>query len=154
MKTAVQLRAGGAVQCELACGTPSSSAAGALGPVALFGPDEVVAYVIRTPSGRRLFLFRTLAVDDKWAARLPGVHPHVRLLVHVRSAMRVRAMRRLLGYIAKRAVCPSHLSDAFYVRVSHALGGRTDQARLRLLLRRELARREGQRAGDATAGRS
>jgi hypothetical protein len=153
VKTAVQLRSGSVVRCELVYGDPASTASGALGPVALFGPDEVVAYAIQTSSGRRLFVFRTLAVDDSWAARVPGVHPRVRLLVHSRSAMRVRAMQRLLGYIAKRALCPSHLSDAFYVRVSHALGGRTDQARLRLLLRRELTRSNGPSASTVTAGR-
>ena len=136
----MQLRSGGPVGCQLVCGDPGSITSGVLGPVALFGPDEVVAYAIRTPSGRSLFVFRTLAVDDRWAARVPGVHPRVRLLVHVRSAMRVRAMGRLLRYVAKRSLVASHLSDGFYVRVSHVLGGRTEQARLRALLRQEVDR--------------
>jgi len=149
VKTAVQLRSGGAVECALVCGKPGSMALGALGPVALFASEEVVGYLVRTPAGRTLFVFRTLAVDDRWAASVPGVHPRVRLLVHLRSALRVRALARLFGTLAKRALAPSALSDGFYVRVSHALGGRrTDQARLKALLRRELT---GQAAtgGDA-----
>jgi hypothetical protein len=139
MRTAVQLCSGGAVECALLCGEPGAMASGALGPVALFGPEEVVGYLVRTSAGRTLFVFRTLAVDDAWAASVPGVHPRVRLLVHLRSAMRVRALTRLFGTLAKRALAPSGLSDGFYVRVSHALGGRrTDQARLKALLRREL----------------
>jgi hypothetical protein len=139
VRTAVQLRSEPFVQCELTCGKPHAVTPGALGRVALFAADEVVGYLVRTPAGRRLFVFRTLAVDDKHAAAVPGVHPRVRLLVHVRTAMRVRAMNRLFGHLAKRGLCPSRLSDAFYVRVSHVLGGRTEQTRLRALLRRELA---------------
>ena len=154
MKTAVQLRSGGAMQCELVCGEPGFIAAGARGPVALFAPDEVVAYLVCSRERPTLFVFRTLAVDDKWAASVPGVHPRVRLLVHVRSVTRVRAMRRLFGSLARRALAPSALSDGFYVRISHAVGGRTDQARLRALLRRELAGQAAHGAGATLVGRS
>ncbi|MGH7297018.1 MAG: hypothetical protein ACRELB_18920, partial [Polyangiaceae bacterium] len=70
------------------------------------------------------------------------------------SAKRVWAMKRLFAYIAARSLLPSELTDGFYTRVSHLLGGRTDGAHLRALVRRELARRE-ERANDAaTGGRS
>jgi hypothetical protein len=154
MRTAVQLRSSGAMQCELVCGDPAAMASGSLGPVALFSPDEVVGYLVRSGARPALFVFRTLAVDDQWGAAVPGVHPRVRLLVHVRSATRVRAMRRLFGSLARRALVPSVLSDGFYVRVSHAVGGRTDQARLRALLRLELTT-QGAAGGDAAlAGRA
>jgi hypothetical protein len=153
VRTAVQLRSGGDVQCELVCGEPVSVAAGARGPVALFAPDEVVAYLVRTVTRRTLFVFRTLVVDDRWAASVPGVHPRVRLLVHVCSAKRVRAVRRLFGSIARKALPPSALSDGFYARVSHLAGGRTDAARLRALLQRELVRRGALRDGAALEGR-
>ncbi|MGH7297407.1 MAG: hypothetical protein ACRELB_20895 [Polyangiaceae bacterium] len=149
----MQLRSDGAVRCTLGCGEPRAVVPGVLGPVALFEPDELVSYVIRSPAGRRLFVFRTLAVDDKWAASVPGVHPRVRLLVHARSAKRVWAMKRLFAYIAVRSMSPSDLSDGFYTRVSHLLGGRTDGAHLRALVRRELARREGRANDAATEGR-
>jgi len=153
MKTAVQLRSGGDVQCELVCGEPVSVASGARGPVALFAPDEVVAYLVRTAARRTLFVFRTLVVDDTWAASVPGVLPRVRLLVHVCSAKRVRAVGRLFGYLARKTLAPSALSDAFYARVSHLVGGRTDAARLRALLQRELVRGGAQRDDAALEGR-
>ena len=149
MKTAVQLRSGGELQCELVCGRPEATVPGVLGPVALFAPDEIVAYVVASPTRRQLFVFRTLVVDDRCAARVPGVHPRVRLLVHVQSARRVWAMKRLLAYLAKRTLSPSELSDGFYARVSHLLGGRTDSAHVRALVRQEIARRE-RRLDDAT----
>jgi hypothetical protein len=136
-------------------GEPDSYAQGTLGPIALFAPGEVVAYLVRTSAGPSVFVFRTLAVDDPWAASVPGVQPRVRLLVHVRSALRVRAVRRLFATLAKRALRPSELSDAFYVRVSHVLGERrTDQARLRALLRRELDSQGAQGRDAAAPGRS
>jgi hypothetical protein len=109
---------------------------------------------VHSRARRVLFVFRTLAVDDALAASVPGVYPHVRLLVHVRSAMRVRAMKRLFAYLAKRALRPSDLSDAFYARVSHLLGGRADAAGLRALLRRELAGRPGRERLDGRQRRS
>lgn len=150
----MQLRSEGAAQCTLGCGEPSAMVPGALGPIALFEADELVSYVIRSPAGRRLFVFRTLAVDDKWAASVPGVHPRVRLLVHARSAKRVWSMKRLFGYIAVRGIRPSDLSDGFYARVSHLLGGRTDAAHLRALVRQELARCDERVKDAATEGRS
>jgi hypothetical protein len=140
VKTAVQLRTGGGVECALLGVEPPEVVSGALGLVALFEADQIVGYVIRSRAGRRLFVFRTLAVDDTWAASVPGVHPHVRLLVHVRSAKRVWAMKRLFAYVAARPLSPSQLSDGFYARVSHLLGGRTDGAHLRALVRQEMAR--------------
>ena len=73
---------------------------------------------------RRLYVFRTLEGREKGAARLPGVRPRVRLLIEVRSAGRIDRVRRLFEYLSKRGFQPSLLPDAFYVRVSHVLGGR------------------------------
>jgi len=158
VKTAVQLRSDGSqpgdLACELGCGKPHAVTAGARGPVALFEAGEIVAYLVRSRSGGVLFVFRTLSVDDPWAARVPGVHPRVRLLLHVRSATRMRAMKRLFAHLDRHALRPSDLSDGFYVRVSHAVGGRTDQARLRALLRRELGAQGEGRAGAAGEGRA
>lgn len=142
MRTAVQLRQGASVTCELVAGTPAGLAEGRLGPIATFGPDMVVAYLVRTPSGPRLSVFRTLAVDDELAATVPGVVPRVRLLVYVRTAGRVRAVQRLFHLLGARRTDPSALRDAFYVRVSVALRGRrTDHTRVRALLLREEERR-------------
>jgi hypothetical protein len=141
VNTAVQLRSDGGLRCELACGTPRVVVPAGRGPVALFGPGEIVGYVVESAARTSLFVFRTLAVDDSLAAAVPGVFPRVRLLLLARTAARVRAVRRLFAHLGRRAVPPSQLSDAFYVRVSVAVGGRPAPAGLRALVRREL---EGQ----------
>ncbi len=149
MRTAVQLRSETSIQCVLLAGTPAQTRPGRLGPIAIFEPDALVAYVVRTATTPSLSVFRTLAVDDALAATVPGVAPRVRLLVHVHTAGRVRAMRRLFHLITTRRIDPSALSDAFYVRVGAVLSGRpTDAARLRALLGRE----QNSRARGAAGG--
>ena len=138
MTTAVQLRDRGTVGCELVAGVPLRVAPGKLGPIAAFEPGEIVAYHIRTLRAVSLYVFRTLVVDDALAARVTGVSTRVRLLVHVHSVTRVRAAARFFRHLSARGISPTTLSDAFYVRISVALGGRrTDQARLRGFLRDE-----------------
>ena len=154
MNTALQLQSSPAMTCELLHGAPLRIVDGKLGAIALFGPDEIVAYVRRAPAMQTLVVFRTLAVDDALAASVPGVFPRVRLLMHLRSATRVRAALRLFAYARKRGIDASGLRDAFFVRLSIALGGRrVAQVHLRELLRKE--RSEGSRGGFAmqTGGR-
>ena len=125
MNTVVQLRQSGgdAPRCELVYGTPHAQVTGKLGAVALFSSHELVAYRIRYRRKTRLFVFKTLEVDDHLAARLPGVSPRVRLLFDVRTSGRARLVRGLFAYLA-RAHDPSVLPESFYVRVGIALGGR------------------------------
>jgi hypothetical protein len=125
MNTAVQLRqpGGGTPRSELVYGKPHALVAGKLGGVALFLPDELVAYRIRYRRQTRLFVFKTLEVDDRLAARVPGVSPRVQLLFDVGTSGRVRLVRGLFAYLAKGRD-PSTLPDSFYVRVGVALGGR------------------------------
>ena len=155
MRTVVQLRSDAALTCELGLGAPDGFVEGARGPIAVFGPDQIVAYVVRAPKSSVLALFRTLAVDDKLAASVPGVFPRVRLLALVRACGRVRVARRFFTYVLRRGLDPSLLGDGFYVRLNSALGGRRAyQAQLRGLLRREI---EGQAAAGqaaANAGRT
>src|ERR1017187_2580141 len=126
MNTAVQLRrvAGDAPRSDLLHGTPGSIISGRLGPVALFSPGAMVVYRIRHRRRTRLFVFRTLEVDDRLPASIPGVHPRVQLLLDVRSAGRARLVRGLLGSIVKSGHDPCALPDAFYLRVGVALAGR------------------------------
>jgi hypothetical protein len=126
MKTAVQLRPpkGEDVLAELVYGVPEIVAAGTLGPVALFGFDALVAYRLRSGRRDRLYVFRTLAVDDAMAAVVPGVRPRVRLLVHLRSAGRVRLARRLFAYLERRGPTPDTVTDDTYLRIGVALAGR------------------------------
>lgn len=125
MKTAVQLRprAAGAPQSELVYGKPHVLVTGKLGAVALFDAEELVAYRIRHGRQTRLFVFRTLEVDDRLAAQVPGVSPRVQLLFDVRTSGRARLVRGLFAYLVKSRD-PSALPDSFYVRVGVALGGR------------------------------
>ena len=149
----MQLRSAAAVRCELLCGEPASVASGTLGPIAVFEAHQIVAYLVRVGISRSLFVFRTLVVDERLSEFVPGVYPAVGLLVHVRSTGRVRALRRLLGHIARRGIAASRLSDDFFLRVSCALGGRTDQACLRSLLQRELTVHPRRRRPPALEGR-
>jgi hypothetical protein len=127
MKTAVQLRhPAGHVhpRAELLSGTPSEVISTALGPVALFSPGEVVAYRIRYRRRTRVFVFRTLDVDDPLAASLPGVRPHVELLLELGTCGRTRLVRGLFAYLTRTGRDPSALPDVFYRRVGAMLGGR------------------------------
>jgi hypothetical protein len=125
MNTAVQLRQSGSgtPRIELVYGKPYAQVTGKLGAVALFSSGQLVAYRIRYHHKTRLFVFKTLEVDDRLAARIPGVCPHVQLLFDVRTPGRARLVRGLFAYLA-RAHDPSVLPDSFYVRVGIVLGGR------------------------------
>jgi hypothetical protein len=127
MKTAVQLRtlAGDErPRAELLFGTPCDLGEGTLGPVARFESGEVVAYQIRSRRRWRLFVFRTLDVDDAFAVAVPGVRPRVQLLLGLRTVGRIRIARSLFGYLVRTGQDPSALPDVFYTRVGAMLGGR------------------------------
>jgi hypothetical protein len=127
MKTAVQLRtlAGDErPRAKLLFGAPCDLKEGTLGPVARFESGEIVAYQIRSRRRRRLFVFRTLDVDDAFAVVVPGVRPRVQLLLELRTAGRIRLARSLFAYLLRTGRDPSALPDIFYLRVAAALGGR------------------------------
>ncbi len=126
MNTAVQLRRGpGDIpQADLVYGQPQTMTTSTHGPVALFTSGQLVAYRLRHRRRTRLFVFRTLTVDDRLAASLPGVRPRVQLLLSVRSEARVRRLRRLLADLAKAGHDPGALPDRFYLRVGVVLAGR------------------------------
>jgi len=127
MKTAVQLRtlAGDErPRAELLFGTPCDFGKGTLGPIARFASGQVVAYQIRSRRRRRLFVFRTLEVDDAFAVAVPGVRPRVQLLMELGTAGRIRLAKSLFAYLVRTGWAPSALADIFYVRVAAALGGR------------------------------
>jgi hypothetical protein len=138
MKTAVQLRTLAGEErprAELLFGTPCDLSEGTLGRVARFESGDVVAYLIRSRRRRRLFVFRTLDVDDPFAVAVPGVRPRVQLLMQLGTAGRIRLARSLFAYLLRTGRNPSALPDTFYVRVGAALGGRLPGHKiLRLLL--------------------
>jgi hypothetical protein len=128
--TAVQIRPSTMPHCELVHGDPAALLAGQLGPVALFPPGEIVAYVIHTSRPNRLFLFRTLERDGAGQTAIPGVHPTVRLLIALDSARVIRRCRRFFRLLARRGQAASRLSDGFYLRLERALRARAPLPRL------------------------
>ncbi|MDP9002457.1 MAG: hypothetical protein M3O46_20385 [Myxococcota bacterium] len=137
MNTAVQLRpiaTRDSPRSDLVYGTPCEIVPGTLGPVALFASGELVAYLLRSCRRGRLFVFRTLVVDDRLAAALPGVRPRVQLLLDTDSAGRSRLLRRLFTYLVKTSRDPARLPDGFFVRVGVALAGRLPAHKILLSL--------------------
>jgi hypothetical protein len=129
--TAVQLRPSTAPRCELLHGDPSTLLAGRLGPVAIFSPGEIVAYVIHTAGPTRLFLFRTLGDSaDVVPTAIPGVYPHVHLLAMLDSLRVLRRCRRFFALLRRRGTPPSRLPDGFYLRLDRALRARAPLPRL------------------------
>jgi hypothetical protein len=153
MNTAVQLRRGldEGPRSEILYGAPHQTVAGRLGPIALFAPGELVAFRIGQHRRTRLFVFRTLAVDDRLAATVPGVHPRVQLLFDVRTLGRTRLVRGLFGYLARTGRDPGDLSDDFYVRVGVVLGGRLPPHKVLVSLLSP-PQRPGQVIGDSASG--
>jgi hypothetical protein len=140
--TAVQVRhpsAGRQPRAELVWGRPYAVDAGTLGPVAVFRSGEIVAYLLRGRRGPRLFVFRTLVVDDRLAAAVPGVRPRVRLLFQLRTPGRIRRARGLFAYLARTERDPSALVDDFYVRVGLALAGRLPAHKILISLLKQSA---------------
>jgi hypothetical protein len=137
MKTAVQVRhptADSQARAELVWGRPLGVEAGVLGPVALFGSGEIVAYLLRFRRRPRLFVFRTLTVDDRLAATLPGVRPRVQLLLELHTQGRIGRARGLFAYLVRTRRDPSALADAFYVRAGLVLAGRLPAHKILLSL--------------------
>jgi len=152
MKTAVQLRtlAGDErPRAELLFGTPCDLGEGTLGPVARFESGQVIAYQIRSRRRRRLFVFRTLDVDDAFAVAVPGVRPRVQLLMQLGTAGRIRLARSLFAYLVRKGRNPSALPDTFYTRVGALLGGRLPAHKVLLHLLR--AKSPVEQPGNRTA---
>jgi hypothetical protein len=57
--TAVQLRTADGLSCRLLYGVPTATTTGMLGPIALFPPGRVVAYVLERRRHSHVYVFRT-----------------------------------------------------------------------------------------------
>lgn len=136
--TAVQLGEAGGVAGSLLCGTPLRTTPGARGPIARFPPGRIVAYLLELDGRPRVWVFRTLAGPAPLSAHIPGVHPHVSLLLEVRTWGRAERVRQLFAYLAREGLNPDALSDAFYLRAGYVLAGRLTAKNVLLsLLRHE-----------------
>jgi hypothetical protein len=125
------------------------------GPVAVFDAGSLVAYRIRHRRQTRTFVFRTLTVDDRMAATVPGVQPRVQLLLDVRSAGRSRLVRGLFAYLVRNGRDPASLPDALYVRAGARLGGRLPAHKILVSLLATIERATGSELpGAARPGRS
>jgi hypothetical protein len=129
--TAVQICPGGVPRCELVHGDPCGTVPGARGPVALFSPGAVVAYAVHAGRPTRLYLFRTLSASAPTArTTVPGVYPHVLLLLALESMRVLRRCRRFFALLRRRGTAASRLPDAFYLRLDRALRARAPLGRL------------------------
>lgn len=131
--TAVQLHSAQELKgsvCELVHGVPQETITGKRGPIALFTPEKIVAYLIEGGIAPRLFVFRTLGVPEAMEAQVPGVQPGVRLLLAVETKGRIERVRRLFAFFDRDHRDPSDLGDLFFLRVSHLLGGRLPAQRV------------------------
>ena len=89
-------------------------------------PGEIVAYVLHAARPSRLFVFRTLGSSPHVVAptALPGVYPHVHLLLALDSLRVLRRGRRFFALLRRSGTPPSRLPDAFYLRLDRALRAR------------------------------
>jgi hypothetical protein len=137
--TAVQLREEPELLCRLVHGRTVSTTAGAQGPIALFSPGQLVAYLVETARSTRLYVFRTLAATTADAAAVPGVHPPVDLLLETRTRGATAKARNLFAFVSNNGYEVDSISDPFWLRVAGVLGGRRPgrAPRLPALLARE-----------------
>lgn len=90
----------------------------------VFGGGELVAYRVRLLARDRLFVFRTLSHKESEATRVPGVEPHVRLLLCAHTGRRIHRALRILASVRARGGELGKLSDAFFLRASTTLASR------------------------------
>jgi hypothetical protein len=107
--------------------------------IALIASGGLVAYLLEHAGTHRLFVFRTTVPwDCEGTDRVPGVWPGVRLLVSVQEPGAIDRVEGVFNYLARRNRRPDELSDIFWLRVSHVMGGtRTNQRLLPALLAKE-----------------
>jgi hypothetical protein len=140
MLTAVQLRDDRVLLCQLVHGTPANTKAGEHGPIALFSPGQLVAYLVESHLSTRLYVFRTMLTGHHSdGAVVPGVQPAVDLLLETRTRRSTARARNLFAFFSKNRYEVQTISDAFWLRVAGILAGRRPgrAPRLPALLERE-----------------
>ena len=138
MLTAVKLRRDPGLIAGLVHGRPTRT----VNDIALFEPDQLVAYMIKGLLHTRVFVFRTRSATDTHASKLPGVHPRAQLLLDTRTVAAAARLRNLLLHCARAGIVPESLSDDFWARLGVLLNGRLSSRgspHLLSLLRHEAA---------------
>jgi len=116
---------GRVVTRRLVYGRPADVRTSARGEVALFSPGALVAYELSAARrSARLFVFRTLFVEDRLAARVPGVHRRVQLLFTLRARVRIERLRQIFTRLDALGWPPEGLPDAFFIRLGASFEGR------------------------------
>jgi len=114
----------GDAAAHIVVGEPLRRVESPAGSVALFPPDRIVAYAVRSGTQERFFIFRTLHALEHGHVALPGVLPHVRLLLAARRPRHIRRAQQLLQLAAAHGRPPETLDDAFYLRAATTLAAR------------------------------
>lgn len=92
------------------------------GALHIFGPEQVVGYLIANERGQHCYVFRTSGSDARaeFAARLVGITPAVIVLIAAIGRNQCSRVVRLLDVIARAHVAPATLSDMFFLRAAEA----------------------------------
>lgn len=104
----------------------------------VFNAGELVAYCVRLQARERLFVFRTLEQLDQSTTKVPGVQPHVMLLLCAHTGRRIHRAMRILGNARARGCDLGTLTDAFFLRAATTLASRAPiESIVTTLLRQE-----------------
>lgn len=125
MFTAAQLLSGSEPTSRLLHGEPVEISQGVRGPIAIFPPGRLVAYLLERPRHVRLFLFRTCLDRATHLSEIPGVHPAVNLLLVARRRPTVKKVSKVFGLLTKHSGDIDELSDRFWLRVAGVISRRS-----------------------------
>ncbi|TQF13422.1 hypothetical protein FJV41_23825 [Myxococcus llanfairpwllgwyngyllgogerychwyrndrobwllllantysiliogogogochensis] len=129
--TAIQLREEATLSCSLFYGAPYSQRRGHHGPIALFGANAIVGYLVVQKHRPRCWVLRTWTVGAEGELlHIPGVYPDVTKLIEVNTWGRVDRLRSLFEYLKREGVTVEQLPDSFFLRVAAVLGGRLPSAKV------------------------
>jgi hypothetical protein len=129
--TAVQLLGDEDIENRIIHGAPTGIVRGRQGPIAFFAAHVLVASLLETAAGTRVFIFRTLFEGSR-GSYVPGVFPSVQLLAEARTKGAAALIRNLLLWVPKHGHDIDRLSDAFWLRVSNVVADRRRRGRLAL----------------------
>jgi hypothetical protein len=132
--TALQLRES-PPSGQLLFGRPTRTVPGNRGPIALFEPGAVFAYLFDASYRRSLYVVRAPRGLEPSLARVPGTHPRVVVLLELHSRTAIRKACRLVDLLRAGERDPSHLSDGSWARLAAVFAARRPSRALLTCLR-------------------